>query len=119
MLVDFDQVFSLLQYRTKNARTSFIEVSPSVTINQLPKPVYTWKKNGVKLVEDGRIGISVDHALYIADLKTSDAGRYTCEVENPVMKTAGKINAKQTIGQFQLTVSGLLFFYKIFELLDL
>ena len=96
-----------LRYATKNAGTSYIELGPTISINQLPKPIYTWKKNGVKIVEDARVGISKKHALYIADLRSSDAGTYTCEVENPIMKNAGRANAMQISKRIQLTVSGL------------
>lgn len=106
-VADFDQVYTTLQYSTLNAGKSFIQVAPLLSINQIPKPTYLWKKNGVQLVEDGRISISRDHALYIADLRPDDAGTYTCDVENPVMKSSGKPNAKQTVEKRLLTVSGL------------
>ena len=99
------------QYSTKNIGTSYIAIAPSVSINQYPKPKYMWKKNGVKIVEDERIGISKEHALYIANLKTSDAGRYTCEIENPIMKAAGKAAAIQNVKIIELRVSGLFYLY--------
>ncbi|XP_065066493.1 protein sidekick-2-like isoform X2 [Rhopilema esculentum] len=101
----FDQIFSSPIYVTKNGGTSFVQSTPSVSINPLPKSVYRWKKNGVNLVEDSRISFSKDNGLYIADLNSADAGRYTCEVENPVMKAAGKSNAQQTVKIVILTVS--------------
>ena len=108
-----------LQYATKNAGSSYIELGPTISINQLPKPTYTWKKNGVTVVEDGRIGISKLHALYIADLRSSDAGTYTCEVENPIMKNAGRANAMQVAKRIQLTVSGLSQLFTLYQLLNL
>lgn len=115
-LPDFEQVFTTPQYRTRNAGTSFIESGPLVSINPLPKPIYVWKKNGVVLVEDGRISVSRDHALYIADLQYADGGTYTCEVENPVMAKRGKLAAKQIAGRYVLTISGecLMFLYNSF-----
>ena len=100
-------VVSQLQYRSKNAGSSYIEIGPSISINQFPKPIYTWKKDGVTLVEDGRISVSKQHTLYIADLKSSDGGTYTCVVENPIMKSAAKVNAVQTAKRVRLTVTGL------------
>ena len=106
LFTDFDQIFSSPIYVTKNGGTSFVQSGPSLSINPLPKSTYRWKKNGVNLVEDSRISFSKDNGLYIADLNSADAGRYTCEVENPVMKAAGKSNAKQTVKIVILTVSG-------------
>ena len=108
-------VNALLQYATKNIGTSYIEVSPSITINQYPKPKYIWKKNDVTIVEDGHISISKKHALYIANLRTGDAGTYTCEVENPVMKATGKTNAVQIVKRVQLRVSGLFSYLHFIE----
>ena len=100
-------MFAQNQYETKNVKGTFIRIRPRISINELPKPSYTWKKDGVQLVEDGRISISTDHALYIADLRATDAGLYICEVENPVMKNAGKAGAKQIAEKVQLSISGL------------
>ena len=106
-------MFTTPQYRPRNAGTSFIESCPLVSINPLPKPIYVWKKNNVALVEDGRISVSRDHALYIADLQYADGGTYTCEVENTVMAQLGKPTAKQIVGRYVLSISGecLMFFH--------
>ena len=99
-------MFTTEQSRSKKAGESFIESCPLVSINLLPKPIYVWKKNGVALVEDGRISVSRDHVLYIADLQYADGGKYTCEVENPVMAQLGKPTAKQTVGKYILSIFG-------------
>ena len=110
---DFEAVFGNTVGESKSAGSSFVFVAPTVTCN--PKPAYTWKKDGVKLVENGRISISRDdsksvgekfHTLYIADLAFADQGRYECEVQNPVLAQQGKPNAKQIIKTIQLSIGG-------------
>ncbi len=71
-----------------------------------PKPKYTWKKDGISITEDRRISVSKEGTLYIADLKGTDFGTYSCEAENTVMSQAGKPNAKQIVKRVLLTLGG-------------
>lgn len=47
-----------------------------------PSSAFVWRKNGVLLVDDGRISGSSGRRLSIADLRVEDSGLYTCEYED-------------------------------------
>ncbi len=48
----------------------------------VPAPVITWKINGIKFVSSDRILQQPDGSLFIREVSRTDAGDYSCHVEN-------------------------------------
>lgn len=48
----------------------------------IPQPVITWKIKGVKFTSNERIRQQPDGSLFIRDVTRTDAGEYSCHVEN-------------------------------------
>ncbi len=55
----------------------------SVAVSSGPEITYQWRKNGVNLVDDGRIDGAYSETLTIHDAMLGDAGKYTVFITNP------------------------------------
>ncbi|XP_022833229.1 peroxidasin-like [Spodoptera litura] len=61
--------------------------------NGHPKPHVAWRFNGERILLNERISIRSNGSIFIANIQESDAGLYTCLVEN----INGKVNASAAL----------------------
>ena len=48
----------------------------------VPKPFVTWKKDGVPVVDGGRINFAENTTLVMKQVELDDSAKYTCSVQN-------------------------------------
>ena len=51
-------------------------------VSGVPKPVVTWKKDGLPVGDGGRIKFAQNHTLVIKQVELEDSAKYTCSVQN-------------------------------------
>ena len=51
-------------------------------VSGVPKPVVIWKKDGVQVVDGGRINFAENNTLVIKQVELDDSAKYTCSVQN-------------------------------------
>ena len=59
----------------------------------VPTPVVTWKKDGVPVVDGGRINFAENSSLVMKDVELENNAKYTCSVQN----TFGKDEASSIV----------------------
>ncbi len=79
-------VFSSLPFRLSGPYDTLVAIGEATSFNvSAPEPgaTFQWRREGVTLIDEGRITGSQTPTLTIADVTWSDVGRYDCTVSTP------------------------------------
>lgn len=110
--LDFErfQKGNTLNQIEKKENEYYIAKLPQLQIYPKESTKYSWYKEGTLLKESERIQVAETGDLYFTQVKSQDRGTYKLTAENTFMLSKGYQNARQDIMEFQMTVSGLLYY---------
>ena len=85
---------------------------PALQISPKETTIYKWFKDGTLLPESNRVQIAENGDLYFSHMKSQDRGTYKLTVENTFLLSKGKQYARQDILEFQMTITGSIYYSK-------
>ena len=62
------------------------KITISCPVSGIPTPVVTWTKDGVPIVDGGRINFAENNSLVMEQVELGDSAKYTCSAQNPFGK---------------------------------
>lgn len=72
-------------------------------VSGVPTPVVTWNKDGVPVVDGGRINFAENNTLVMEQVELGDSAKYTCSVQN----SFGKDEASSIVRIIGLCIENL------------